>query len=297
MATSLIIATFRRPEPLRETLESLRACDPLPDEVLVVDGDEERSSEPVVAEHNALGLAPEVRYVPSPRGLTRQRNVGVRAATGDVLVFADDDVDFEPGIFRVLAGAFADPAVVGATARVIEPDPRAVGGHTSRVRALLPGGGEEGTMTRFGYPRRIVDPMVARDVEFVHGCLMAARRDLALELRFDEDMAGFYTLAEDEDFGFRLSRRGRVRYLPDAVVHHKVMGKSSRVRTRDFNRVLVRNRAYMFRKSFRRTPLARAQFALMVGLLVVHRLLNREWDGARGLLEGAGLAWRERPRR
>ena len=108
-------------------------------------------------------------------------------------------------------------------------------------------------------------------------------------------VAGFYALAADEDVGYRLSRLGRVRDLPDAVVHHKVLGKTSRVRTRDFNRVLVRNRAYMFRKSFARTPLARVQFALMVALLVVHRLLNREWAGARGLVEGAVLAWRERP--
>jgi GT2 family glycosyltransferase len=291
---SLVIATYQRVEPLRETLESLRACDPLPDEVLVVDGDEARSAEPAVAEHVAAGDRPPARYVPSPRGLTRQRNVGVRAAEGDVLVFADDDVDFEPGIFGVLARAFEDRSVVGATARVIEPDPRSVGGASSRLRSLLPGGGEEGTMTRFGYPRRIVDVHTPRDIEFLHGCLMAARRDDALAIGFDETMAGNYTLAEDEDFGYRLSRRGRVRYLPDAVVHHKVLGKSSRVGTRAFNRVLVRNRAHMFRKSFRRTPAARAQFVLMIGLLVVHRLLNREWQGAAGLLEGAALAWRER---
>ena len=55
---------------------------------------------------------------------------------------------------------------------------------------------------------------------------------------------------------------------------------------------MVVNRAYLFRKNFRRTPLARAQFAMLVGVLVVHRAVNGEWSGARGLIEGSVEAWR-----
>ena len=61
---------------------------------------------------------------------------------------------------------------------------------------------------------------------------------------------------------------------------------------RDFNRMLVENRAYLFRKNFDRTPLARAQFGAVVVLLLAHRLANRSWAGARGLVEGAAHAWR-----
>ena len=31
----------------------------------------------------------------------------------------------------------------------------------------------------------------------------------------------------------------------------------------------------------------RAQFALLIATLVIHRLANRQWQGALGLLEGA----------
>ncbi len=41
------------------------------------------------------------------------------------------------------------------------------------------------------------------------------------------------------------------------------------------------------------TPLARLQFALLVLLLIAHRLVNREWMGALGLVEGALQAWRK----
>ena len=292
MELSLVIATKGRPGQLRETLASLRACAPAPLELIVVDGDPARSAQAVVEEHRRAGDVPPARYEATPAGSCLQRNLGTDLARGDVVVFSDDDVEFDPGIFAVLAEAYADPAVVGVTAKVIEEDARIAGGAT-RLRELLPGGGEQGTLTRFGYPRRLVDLDVPRDVEFLHGCLMSARRDLAAELRFDEHLTG-YGLAEDEDLGYRLSRRGRVRYEPRAVVVHHKLGMGG-MDTREFNRRLVVNRTYLFHKNFpRRGRAARAQFALLVGILGVHRAVNRDWPGVRGLAAGARAAWRER---
>lgn len=292
MDLSLVIATKGRPGHLRDTLAALRRCDPLPLEVLVVDGDPQRSAEAVVAEHRAEGDRPPARHLATPAGLTLQRNRGIDAARGDVVVFADDDVELDPGIFRVIAETHAEPGIVGMTARILEEDDR-IGGGPSRLRQLLPGGGEQGSMTSFGYPRRLVDLDTPRDVEFVHGCLMTARRDVAAELRFDEALTG-YGLAEDEDFGYRLSRRGRVRYEPRAVVVHHNLGFKG-TGTRDFNRMLVLNRSYLFRKNFPRAgAVAKLQFGMLVGILVLHRALNREWRGVQGLAEGARLAWAQR---
>ena len=39
MRFSVVIPTLARPEPLRETLDSVLACDPPADEVIVVDAD------------------------------------------------------------------------------------------------------------------------------------------------------------------------------------------------------------------------------------------------------------------
>jgi glycosyltransferase involved in cell wall biosynthesis len=54
------------------------------------------------------------------------------------------------------------------------------------------------------------------------------------------------------------------------------------------------NRSYLFRKNFERGPLARLQFAMLIALFMVHRLVNREWAEFRGLVEGS-LAARRRP--
>jgi GT2 family glycosyltransferase len=228
-----------------------------------------------------------VRTTPS---LTRQRNIGIDDASGDVIVFMDDDVSIEPDFFARLADAYRDPAILGVTGRVIEPDTKRRGGPASPLRRLVHGRGEEGTFTSYGYPRYVRTFDREHDVEFMPGCFMSARRDLAAQVRFDEHMGG-YALAEDEDFSYRLSRLGRIRYVPEIVVRHRKLGFGSQD-SRRFGCLVVVNRTYLFRKNFRRTLLTRVQFGLLIGVLLGHRIVNREWNGARGLLEGAVQAWR-----
>lgn len=291
LSLTVVIATLGRPEPLERALDSLAASELRPDEVLVVDGDENRGAEPVVTRRQGGPLA--VRHVPAPRGLTRQRNVGLDASRGDVVLFLDDDARVRPETLGLLMAAYRDADVVGATGRVVEPASNRVGGKSSRVRALLRGRGRDGTFTAAGYPRRLVDESVTTDIEFMQGAFMSARTALAREVRFDERLSG-YGLAEDEDFSCRLARRGRVRYLGDAAVDHDNAGFHGKDR-RAFGHQVVRNRRYLFEKNFPQTRSARARFTLLLGVLVAHRLLNRDVAGARGLVEGA--VRRQRPAR
>ena len=291
MRFSVVIPTMRRESILESTLAGLQRCEPSPDEVIVIDADEAGSSRKVVkAFEQAVG--PAVRYLQAQPSLTLQRNIGIDHASGDVVVFLDDDVSIEPDLFARLTEVYRDPQLVGATGRIVEPGSERRLGPTSAFRRLLPGGGREGTFTRFGYPRYLRDPTTARDVEFMQGCFMSARREVAARVRFDERLGG-YALAEDEDFSYRLSRLGRIKYAPEIVVRHRKLGFGS-ADERVFGRLVVANRAYLFRKNFRQTLLARFQFGLLVALLVGHRLVNREWRGAQGVLEG-GLQALRRP--
>ena len=284
-----MIPTFARPVLLEETLESLYACEPPPDEIIVVDGHREDihpelRAEEVVARFAARPVPPKFRYLSSELSATKQRNIGIDAATGDVIVFVDDDTIVEPNVFSVLGEAYRDPSVIGATGKFFEPPSSRIGGQRSLVRRLLFASVAEGAFTRFGYPRYVQDLDRPTDVEVMPGLFMSARRDEAAAVRFDECLGG-YALAEDEDFSYRLSRRGRIRYLPEAVAVHRKTGFASQDQ-RAFGCKVIRNRVYLFRKNFRRTPLARLQFALLVLVLIAHRLVNREWVGALGLVEG-----------
>jgi GT2 family glycosyltransferase len=275
---SVVIATRDRTAHLRAALASLAHATPPPDEVVVVDAS---GSARCVAEAAAL----DVVYVGSEAGLTRQRNRGLAVATGDVAVFLDDDVIVDGHVFAELADAYADPAIVGATGCVIEPADERIGGDGSPLRRLVVGRTAEGRFTRFGYPRRLNGRETPCDVEAMPGCFMSARLAAAAALRFDEQLAG-YALAEDEDFSVRLARRGRIRYLPRAVVYHRNTGFASRD-TRAFNRDVMRNRRYLFHKNFRQTFSARLGFMCLAGALVVHRAANRDFRGVLGLVEGA----------
>ena len=294
MRVSLIIITKGRPAPLRTALECAANALPHDGEVIVVDGDPDRSAEPVVAELRSRHPNVDIRYLTSNPGLTVQRNVGIDAAGGDIVVFIDDDCSFEPGLFEAVSAPYLEAGVLGATGQVIEPPRRRLGSDVhSRLRWLLLGGGRQGTMSSFGARRPIVDVERPRDVEWMPGSFMSARRDAAAEVRFDEQLAE-YSLGEDDDFSYRVSRRGRIRYEPSAVVHHQELGWSQMDR-RKMDRKQILDRTYLFRKNFPQTHRARVGFAALIVMLCGHRVLNREWSGLRGLLEGMRQARRSAP--
>lgn len=285
---SVVIPTVGRAEALASTLSSVLRARPAPDEILVVDGDPGTGAASTIGATGPDGKA--IKHLVTERGLTLQRNAALHAIQGDVVVFLDDDVEIPAGTFALLRAAYADPDVVGATGHVLEPDPGRLGGKTSSVRRLLPGGGSEGSFTRFGYPRRLLDTSRERDISFMQGCFMSARAEEARAVRFDENLTG-YALAEDEDFSFRLSKLGRIRYLPQIRVVHHNTGFASRDH-RSFSHQVVGNRLYLFRKNFPQTVSARFGFWMVILVLILHRLINREWAGARGLVEASIQEWR-----
>ncbi|HXG77153.1 MAG TPA: glycosyltransferase family 2 protein [Gaiellaceae bacterium] len=280
---SVIIPTLGRSERLDETLASLTSCRPRPDEIVVVDGLPSETSRVRLEALGARSHVPVV-YVPSEPGLTVQRNVGLRAASSDVVLFVDDDMEFgrTPDFLSHLVRQFERSDVVGATGVVIETDQRRRNWRRSRVRRFL-FGRKQGTFTRYGYPRYVIDTGSEVDVEFMNGGLCCVRRDVALKVGFDETLTG-YAVAEDEDFSYRLSRHGRIRFVPDVVVEHHRFGRRN---DRAVDRSLVVNRAYLLRKNFPATAAARLQFWLFVVFLMGHRLSSRNWAGFVGLCEGA----------
>ena len=277
---SIVIPTKDRPALLADTLASIAASDPPPGEVVVVDASGDDASRAVV---ERAGF----RYVRGPLGACRQRNLGLERVGGDIVAFLDDDVLLERDSLTRLLEPFAEPGVVGATGKVVEPSPRRVDTKHSRLRRFRPGAGPQGTMMRCGYPNRLWSVDEPHEVETMNGCFMAARTDDARAVGFDErlEAPGGYALLDDEDFAYRLSRRGGLRYVPAAVIEHRNTGFSSS-RAREFNRSLVRNRRLTFAKSFPQTRTARAQWWALMGIHVLHRLVDRDWAGARGLLEG-----------
>lgn len=107
--------TLERWDDITAAVGSLRTQSRPVDEVLlVVDHNDELLQ-------RARAAFPDVRCLPNAetRGLSGARNTGVRAATGDVVAFLDDDAAAETGWVAGLLAPYDDPSVVGTGGRVL----------------------------------------------------------------------------------------------------------------------------------------------------------------------------------
>ncbi|MFT3996172.1 MAG: glycosyltransferase family 2 protein [Asticcacaulis sp.] len=130
MSLSVIIPTFRRPDGLRTALNSVFAQTGLdrPVQIIVCDNDPKGSARALVAELTP-GAGQTLTYLhePSP-GVANARNTAVRAATGDVILFLDDDEeapqDWAKTLLETQAAFDADVVFGPVTARLKTADVR-----------------------------------------------------------------------------------------------------------------------------------------------------------------------------
>jgi glucosyl-dolichyl phosphate glucuronosyltransferase len=110
MRLSVVIPTHNRAASLARTIRSALELDYPPDryEVLVVDNAGTDRTLAVVCELQSAPGGSIVRCVQEARlGLHHARHAGARAATGDLLLFTDDDATFSPQWVSAYAAAFS----------------------------------------------------------------------------------------------------------------------------------------------------------------------------------------------
>lgn len=198
---SVVICTRNRPDSVRLTLRSILACDYPPDrwEAIVVDN--AAAADPsIVAAVEEAGERVSVRVVHEPvAGLSNARNCGLRNARGELIVFADDDVEVNAEWLAALAAPFRHDARVGATSGMTLPGSletpveRWTEGFGGRSRPLL--------VRRFDLADPPPDnPLFPFTVgELGAGRNMAFRRELLERLGGFDPALGPGTIAHDGD--------------------------------------------------------------------------------------------------
>jgi GT2 family glycosyltransferase len=86
-----VICTCNRPEELRLSIPRILGQTRLPRRVIVVDSSEDRDAVSAVVAEVSVDAPCEVELIHTARGLTLQRNEGLRRVTADVVFFPDDD--------------------------------------------------------------------------------------------------------------------------------------------------------------------------------------------------------------
>lgn len=94
LTVSLVIITKDRPGNLRNLLQSLVGQTLKPNEVLVIDNNSSKSYETVFNEFRSV--LPLQTVVETTPGIPAARNRGIREASGDIILFTDDDCEADP---------------------------------------------------------------------------------------------------------------------------------------------------------------------------------------------------------
>jgi len=111
---SVIVPTYRRPDLLRELLTSLSSQQTEYDfEVIVVNDDPEDNLSALELEFSDISV--KVINLSEDHGRSIARNTGVRASSGDIIIFLDDDMTVVDGFITGHMDAHVHPrtAVVG----------------------------------------------------------------------------------------------------------------------------------------------------------------------------------------
>jgi GT2 family glycosyltransferase len=205
---SLIVCSRNRPALLTDTVASVLGGDHVPSELVIVD-QSDRADPELATRAGDRGC--RIRYLwTRSRGLSRASNVGIHAATHDVLVFTHDDVLVTPTWYETLVRALVRVGPDGVVTGQVLPS-----------QAERPGG---------IVPTLKVDPTPATyegriDADVLLPLNMAMYRSVVTRIgTFDERLGPgtFFPGGEDNDFGFRLLEAGlRIHYVPEAMLYHR----------------------------------------------------------------------------
>ncbi|HSN18627.1 MAG TPA: glycosyltransferase family 2 protein [Gammaproteobacteria bacterium] len=188
---SLVIPSYNREELLVGTLRCAFAQDCPGLEILLID--QTRAHEPATDSFLAENGGRFIHVRPDFASVTKARNEGLRRARGEVIVFIDDDVSFEPGFVSAHLAAHADGTHV-VQGRVTEQGSRQPSRPTWLTGSLRFKGGDN--YDRDGITNNIT------------GCNFSIRREVIERIGlFDENFKGV-SVREESDYARRAYKAG-----------------------------------------------------------------------------------------
>ncbi len=187
MTVSVIVPVYNGGPDFARCLESLRALSPAPAEIIVIDDGSTDGSD-CAAQHPAVTLLRTGRRL----GPAAARNLGARAARGDLLFFVDADVTVPQAALDIVLHVFREAPEVDAVIGSYDDAP-AVSHLLSQYKNLL---------------HHYVHQQSADEGFTFWGACGVIRRDVFLELGgFDERYR--QPSIEDIELGYRLREAGR----------------------------------------------------------------------------------------
>jgi GT2 family glycosyltransferase len=200
--TSVVVCTYNGGRTLEQCLRSLIALD-YPDYEVIVVNDGSTDDVP-----QTVARFPSVRVLHQPnRGLSEARNAGLRAATGEIVAYTDDDCFADPDWLTCLVHQLQQTGAAGVGGPNLTPRD----GWLAACVAACP-----------GQPTHVL--LSDQVAEHVPGCNMAFRRDALLAVGGCDPI--YRKAGDDVDLCWRLQQAGFwITFAPGAFVwHHRRQG-------------------------------------------------------------------------
>lgn len=217
----MIIATFGRETELSVTLKTLCRGNTVPDEIIIVDGDPFGGAERIFERYREDNKGIITTYIHTKPGLPGQRNAGLERATGDVVLFIDDDVELDGDFISELTAVYLDPEIGGATGFIVNQVPVPVWLALLQRIFLLSRYAGRCYLQRSGLPTFLYKPEKVTDVKILNGCNMSFRNKALEDFVFDSDINYF----DDDDVSLTIGERWRLVQVPTAKLKHVVSPK------------------------------------------------------------------------
>jgi GT2 family glycosyltransferase len=194
---SVVVCTYNGARTLDRCLKGLKGLDYPDYEVIVVNDGSTDSTAAIAGRYGVRLISVE------NGGLSRARNIGLNAATGQIIAYIDDDAYPDPHWLTYLAATFMKTTHAGVGGPNLPPPGD---GTIAQCVANSPGG-----------PVHVL--VSDLEAEHIPGCNMAFRKE-ALEAVGGFDPR-FAIAGDDVDLCWRLQQRGHtLGYSPAAVVWH-----------------------------------------------------------------------------
>ena len=228
----VVICTSKRTDSLFKTIRSFEKHLHSPHVRLhvVINGTDEQLKKNL-RELVALDF-PEAHLLESGNGLASARNFALKATSGEIVTFLDDDVTLEDDFFDNLDSLFErDKNLIGAAPRIKDlygkrPIAKICKSSPWLYRIILNFKlSNYGKVTRWGTNHWFPD--VASNPKFcdwLPGCCMSYQRDKIGSLEFNEYLQDGptrgYALGEDVDFSLRAALKGKLLFNSNDVIEH-----------------------------------------------------------------------------
>ena len=210
---SCIIPTVGRDRILCDTIGMLLSQSHAPHEIIVVDQTEKHDE----ATNDALTAWEKqgvIRWIRQAEpNASRARNTGALNATGNILLFLDDDIIVKTDFLEVYARAFEPDDVPGVCGQLLQGE-----GKMGKPVFDLPPGVDDPDFGWLRFPKNYGKPYIT---SWMISANVAVRRSLFIELGGMDENYVKGAMREEGDFAMRFARAGyKFHFEPKASVFH-----------------------------------------------------------------------------